>query len=61
MAKKIKNVSNRDKWLFGVKDNRYVMGYSQAEHSDMIVYAPTYEEALAKFENGEYITEEQDF
>ena len=61
MAKKIKNVIKRDKWLFGVKDNRYVMGYSQAEHSDMIVYAPTYEEALARFENGEYITEEQDF
>lgn len=58
MAKKI---NRNDSWLFGVKDNRYVMGYSQAEHSDMIVYAPTYEEALAKFENGEYITEDQDF
>ena len=58
MATKIKKT---DSWLFGVKDNRYVMGYSQAEQSDMIVYAPTYEEALAKFENGEYITEDQDF
>lgn len=44
-----------------VKDNRYVMGYSEAEQSDMIVYAPTYEEALAKFENGEYIIEDEDF
>lgn len=44
-----------------VKNNRYVMGYSQAEHGDMIVYAPTYEEALARFENGEYIIEDQDF
>ena len=61
MSNKIKNVSNANNWLFGVKHNRYVMGYSKAEHSDMIVYAPTYEEALAKFENGEYITEEQDF
>ena len=58
MATKIKKT---DSWKFGVKDNRYVMGYSQAEQSDMIVYAHTYEEALAKFENGEYITEEQDF
>ena len=58
MAKKI---NRNDSWLFSVKHNRYVMGYSQAEQSDMIVYAPTYEEALAKFENGEYITKDQDF
>ena len=43
-----------------VKDNRYVMGYSQAEHGNMVVYAPTYEEAVARWENGEYTIEDTD-
>lgn len=41
-----------------VKDNRYNMGYSQAEHGNMIVYAPTIEEANALFEQGEYCIED---
>ena len=41
-----------------VKDNRYVMGYSQAERGNMVVYAPTYEEANALFEQGDYCIED---
>ena len=37
-----------------MKLKRYVMGYSQAECGDMVVYALTYEDAVKKFEKGEY-------
>lgn len=37
-----------------VKLNRYEMGYSHAERGTMVVFAPTYEEAVARFENGDY-------
>lgn len=43
-----------------VKNNRYVFGYSEAEDGEMVVYAPTYEEANAKFEDGDYIVESED-
>ena len=39
---------------------RYIMGYSQAEHGNMVIYANTYEEAEEKFENGEYTIEPED-
>ena len=44
--------------MANVKENRYVMGYSQAESGDMVVYAPTHEEAVAKFEQGDYSIED---
>ena len=37
--------------------NRYVMGYSEAEDADMVVYADTIEEAKEKFEQGLYVFE----
>lgn len=61
MAKKIKkNTSVSDAWLFGVKHNRYVMGYSEAEHGSMVVYAATLEEAEAMLDNGDYTIEDEE-
>ncbi len=40
-------------------ENRYVMGWSQAEGGWMIVYAETLEDADEKFENGEYTIEDE--
>lgn len=40
--------------------NRYVMGYSQADACNMIVYAESYEEAQEKFENGDYTPEDEE-
>ena len=37
--------------------NRYVMGYSQAEDADMVVYADTMEDAEEKFEDGLFVYE----
>ena len=41
------------------KQNRYVMSYSEAMCMDMVVYANTLDEANEKFENGEFIYEEE--
>ena len=41
-------------------ENRYVMGYSQAENMDLVVYADTYEEAEEKWEDGYFLSEEHD-
>ena len=38
---------------------RYVMSYSEAMCMDMVVYANTLDEANEKFENGEFIYEEE--
>lgn len=38
---------------------RYVMGWSQADNGWMVVYADDYEEAEAKFENGEFTIEDE--
>ena len=46
--------------MANVKLNRYEMGYSQAECGVMVVFAPTYEEAVAKFEAGDYEVEVYD-
>lgn len=35
-------------------EQRYQMGYSQAEAGYMVVYASSIDEAESKFENGEY-------
>lgn len=40
--------------------NRYVMSYSQADGCNLIVYADSYEEAQEKFENGEYLLEDEE-
>ena len=40
--------------------NRYVMCYSQADGCNIIVFADTYEEAEAKFENGEFVLEDEE-
>jgi hypothetical protein len=40
--------------MANVKLNRYEFGYSQVERGLMVVFAPTYEEAVARFENEEY-------
>ena len=39
--------------------NIYEMSYSQADGGYWVVYAETYEEALEKWENGEYEIEEE--
>ena len=39
--------------------NKYVMGYSQADGCNMIVYADSYEEAEEKYENGEFSLEDE--
>lgn len=39
---------------------RYVMGYSQADGCNMIVFADSYEEAQEKFENGEFTLEDEE-
>lgn len=38
---------------------RYVMGWSQAEHGWMVVYADDLEEAEMKFEGGENTIEDE--
>ena len=38
--------------------NRYVMGYSESEDADMIVYADSIEEAEEKFEDGLFVYED---
>ena len=38
----------------GNKVNRYVMSWSQADRAWMVVYAPSYEDAVRKFEDGDY-------
>lgn len=43
-----------------MKLNRYNMGWSQAYGAWMVVYAFCYEDALEKYENGEYFLEESD-
>ena len=40
-----------------IDGKRYVMGYSQAENANMVVYADSYEEAEELFENGVYVLE----
>ena len=40
--------------------NKYVMSYSQADGCNLIVYADCYEEAEEKYENGEYILEDEE-
>ena len=40
--------------------NRYVMGYSQADACNMIVFADSYEEAEMKFESGEFLLEDEE-
>jgi len=42
------------------KQNRYLMGYSQAESGWMVVYAHTKDEAVAKFESGDFQIEDND-
>lgn len=37
---------------------RYVMGYSESEDADMIVYADSIEEAEQKFEDGLFVYED---
>lgn len=39
------------------KLHRYVMSYSQAESGWIVVYAKCLEDAEEKFENGEYVLE----
>lgn len=41
-----------------MKDNRYIMGWSQAYASYIVVYAPSLEDAEEKFENGEFVYEQ---
>ena len=40
--------------------NRYVMGYSQADGCNIIVFADSREEAEAKFENGDFVLEDEE-
>ena len=42
------------------KLNRYEMSWSQADHAYMVVYAHDLNEAEEKFENGEYVLEDED-
>lgn len=44
-----------------VKNNRYVMGYSEADSGIMVVYASSVEEAEELFENGEFVVEDLEF
>lgn len=39
---------------------RYVMGYSQADGCNIIVFADSYEEAETKYENGEFTLEDEE-
>lgn len=39
------------------KLNRYQMDWSQADGAWLVVYAESFEEAQAKYENGEYTIE----
>lgn len=39
------------------KLNRYQMAWSQADSAWLVVYAESFEEARAKYENGEYTIE----
>lgn len=44
----------------GNKLERYKMGWSQADNAWMVVYAQCLEEAEEKFEDGEYVLENED-
>ena len=46
--------------MVNVKLNRYELGYSHEERGMIVVYAPTYDEAVARFENDEYEVESYD-
>ena len=41
------------------KQNRYVMSYSEAMCMDIVVYANSLNEANEKFENGDFVYEEE--